>query len=344
MLAFGGPLPMPPEPAPVKKKGEERGEEKNEEKSSVRSAVLGFLASRREKNSTEGTVRAYRDNLEAFEESLRKKGITALDRITEEIATQWIAGADGQYTIRTRIARRSRLAAWFNWAVRRELIRRSPLVHTSVRAPKSHAKTPFSPEEVQRMFALVPAATPLARAAFLTMIYSGMRLIDFVCLRRDSLNFDTRLLTFSPVKSRFRTIITMKLNADACEAIRAADRGDRDFFFLPPGRDYSAALDAVRDEGDFLSALPVRPHTCTNRVRRLLKKYFFTPAGIIKQEPHRLRSTYAVTQIKRGLDVHTVAKLLGHSSIAVTERAYMAVLADHRSRIAEANEGLSYAA
>jgi integrase/recombinase XerD len=303
-------------------------------------AVREFLASRRAIKCAMQTIRDYTYSLEDFAEFMRERGAKTLAQVTKTLVSAWVEGG-GAYTVRTGNVRRSRVSAMFNWAVKNELIRKSPMGERG-RAPRGHARAPFTDDEVTRMLAVLPEVSLQARAMFLVMLYSGMRITDCVFLRRDALNFATRMLTFRTIKSQSRTVITMELHPDACDAIRAADRGGRDFFFLE-NADYSRVLQAVLDEGDFLAALPFRAQAPLQAARITLKD-IFSRAGIQKNErkPHRLCSTFAVKCIRSGIDIFTLKELLGHSSVSITEKSYLAVLKEHRRQIARATAALDF--
>ena len=56
---------------------------------------------------------------------------------------------------------------------------------------------------------------------------------------------------------------------------------------------------------------------------RVFQKVFATAKPAIKGgHPHRFRDTFAVSLLLKGVSIEIVAKLLGHSSIKVTERHY----------------------
>jgi integrase len=60
------------------------------------------------------------------------------------------------------------------------------------------------------------------------------------------------------------------------------------------------------------------------------------PKGI---SVHSLRATFACHLIEKGVDIYTVSKLLGHSSVKVTERHYLALDPKH---VQEAVARLAY--
>jgi len=61
------------------------------------------------------------------------------------------------------------------------------------------------------------------------------------------------------------------------------------------------------------------------KFRRLAKKIDL-PNGI---SLHSLRSTFGSTLINKGVDIYTVSKFLGHSSVKVTEKHYLALDPEH---------------
>jgi integrase len=67
------------------------------------------------------------------------------------------------------------------------------------------------------------------------------------------------------------------------------------------------------------------PDQITMAFRRL-RKAAGLPNGI---SIHSLRATFACHLIEKGVDIYTVSKLLGHSSVKVTERHYLALDPQH---------------
>src|SRR5215472_4287797 len=62
----------------------------------------------------------------------------------------------------------------------------------------------------------------------------------------------------------------------------------------------------------------------------------FARACIQNGHPHRLRDTFAVDLLLRGVSIDQVSLLLGHSSIKVTEQHYLAFVKARRKQLSEA--------
>jgi integrase len=65
-------------------------------------------------------------------------------------------------------------------------------------------------------------------------------------------------------------------------------------------------------------------------------------AGIEGCHPHELRHTAASLMLSRGVPLHIVADVLGHSSIAVTKDVYGHLVAGERRKATDAITGALY--
>lgn len=75
--------------------------------------------------------------------------------------------------------------------------------------------------------------------------------------------------------------------------------------------------------GDYLfsgkSGLPFEVHSFETNFKRYLAR-----AGIEKEyTPHALRNNFAKRCLMNGMDIYTLSRILGHSSVTVTEKAYL---------------------
>ena len=73
-------------------------------------------------------------------------------------------------------------------------------------------------------------------------------------------------------------------------------------------------------------------------VRKFMKKY---ADGINGKHitPHKMRSSAATNMVKSGVDIQTVANILGHQSVTTTQR-YAAVLEENKQKATEALDKL----
>ena len=92
---------------------------------------------------------------------------------------------------------------------------------------------------------------------------------------------------------------------------------------LPP--EVVTVLEAVPNEHPdyvFWDARSAR-ETTVKSWNRVFRKLFSTAKPPVERgHPHRFRDTFAVSLLLKGVSLESVSKLLGHTSIKVTERHY----------------------
>lgn len=132
----------------------------------------------------------------------------------------------------------------------------------------------------------------------LLLRYSGLRMQDAACLERSRLDRDKLYLyqqkTGTPVYCPLPAIVVQQLGA-------VASARDRYFFY-----------DATS-----------QPESMVKSWDRVFKKVGETANPVVPHcHPHRFRDTFAGSLLLKGVSLDGVSKLLGHSSIKITERHY----------------------
>jgi integrase/recombinase XerD len=133
------------------------------------------------------------------------------------------------------------------------------------------------------------------KAFVLLLRWSGLRIRDAVCLRRDALE-ENKLFLYT---QKTGVNVYVPLPAYVVKALAEVKQSNpQHFFWSGSGNPKSAVADWQRS------------------FARLLKI-----AGV-KGKPHMMRDTFAVYLLRRGISLEQVSILLGHSSIRITEKHY----------------------
>jgi integrase/recombinase XerC len=260
------------------------------------------------------TLRAYDGDLRRFVEFLTDY----LDRPEEEIAAADVDVLAVRSFLasmtRAGIGRRSQaralsaLRSLFRFACREGVLSDNPAA--GVRSPKQGSPMPrhLRPGEIESLLEAADGVKPLELRdrAILELLYaSGLRVGELVSLEWRDLNLDDQML-------------------------RVVGKGGKERM-VPFGRHARAALsawlgvwDTVRrgdgglDEPIFLNyrggALSARS------VRRIVDRYVEKAAVAAGVHPHTLRHTFATHLLEGGADLRAIQELLGHSSLATTQR------------------------
>ena len=189
----------------------------------------------------------------------------------------------------------SKLAAALNDAYKKGLITTNPAnrLEDDERAKMQQTERAYLTAEELKALTAAPCPNEQVKAAFLFSCFCGLRWSDIKALTWDKVN-----TTASPWQVETRMLKTQKLIylPLSAEAVK-----------MMPARDAKGPQDLVFSLPSFNS---------TNKdVKTWVKR-----AGIEKYITfHCARHTFATLLISRGVDLYTVSKLLGHSSIKVTQ-------------------------
>ena len=135
---------------------------------------------------------------------------------------------------------------------------------------------------------------------------TGMRLGECLQVTTDALDMDDRtiLLPAENTKGRRTRCVFFSVKTSKClqRWLRYKDRYTSSKFLFPKK-----------------GGLPLDIHSFESAFKRYLGR-----AGIDKAySPHALRNNFAKRCLMNGMDIYTLSRILGHSSVSVTENAYL---------------------
>ena len=260
----------------------------------IREACSIFLDQEaRIRNLRQGTIQGYETVFRSLWRWADGNGQLALEDLDESAVRVWV----GSWTCRPSTTRQrlSQLKVFFRFTVERGWATRSPLA--TLRPPKSNSP-PTMPLKESEMRALLEASKdqPKERALILLMRYSGLPIGDAVTLKKESLAGVE--LTLRRAKSG--ELVTVNLPQAVVAAMTLMGSPSPDYFWWS-------------GKG--------KPVTCAKYWRSRLG-IVAGRAGVAGFRPHRLRDTFSVSLLIRGISIEDVSSLLGHSSIQTTERYY----------------------
>jgi site-specific recombinase XerD len=168
---------------------------------------------------------------------------------------------------------------------------------------------PLEPKEYERLLTqcakeFEPKKAVKVHALIQSMRYSGLAITDTVVLERDRLVWDAKLKLYRIVTSRQKTgtDVSVVLPSDVSAEILAVANGNSKYIFWATGN--GLAQSAV-----------------TNWQHDLRQVFKGAGLYIHDQLSHRLRDTFAVELLKKGVPLEEVARLLGNS-MKVCEKHY----------------------
>jgi integrase/recombinase XerC len=263
-----------------------------------------------EKNASELTVKAYREDLIQAVNYFRSQGLgTAAkpSQVTTRLLRSYTGWLHDQGYAKTTIARRqAAVRSWFRFLRRQGLVEQNPT--EGMRTPRADKKLPhfLAEKAMTQLLAAPPADTlGLRDRAILESLYSaGLRVSELVGLNLADVDLDSAMATVRGKGKRERLAM---FGPQSLEAIKA---------WLQARQELLAGLGRKCD-AVFLNKNGTRLNV--RSVGRLLGKYL-AEAGLDPQaSPHSLRHSFATHLLDHGADIRSVQELLGHRSLGTTQ-------------------------
>ena len=148
------------------------------------------------------------------------------------------------------------------------------------------------------------AVTQLVRAFLQCMRWTGLAIRDTMTLKRSALEYDALKGIYRITTSRIKTGVPVS---------------------VPVSPSVAAELQAVPGEKYFFWSGEGDPQSATSNWGQRYIAPVFKAANIHSDGnmlSHRLRDTFAVDLLEKGIPMEEVSRLLGHRSIRTTERSY----------------------
>jgi integrase/recombinase XerC len=263
-----------------------------------------------ERNSSDLTVKSYREDLDALIEYLDESygSVPSPEQITTLDLRGYVAALGEAGYAKASISRRlASLRSFFRFAQREGLSTGNPA--KPLRNPRRTRKLPhfLSTDEIGILLD-APPATSLAglrdRAMLETTYSVGMRVSELVGMNDGDLDFDERV---ARIRGKGKKERLAPIGSFACRALKR----------------WLASRKLANDVKPGLAA-PVFTNRfgrriTTRSVGRMLEKYLKLSGLDLRTSPHTLRHSFATHLLDQGADIRSVQELLGHKSLATTQ-------------------------
>ncbi|WP_158373100.1 tyrosine recombinase XerC [Cellulosimicrobium cellulans] len=273
---------------------------------------------RAQRGLSENTVRAYLGDLDDLAAYARRHGVPELTGVDIAVLRGWLASMASAERSRATLARRGAAArTFFAWAARTGRVAQDPALRLASARPASHLPTVLDQGSAAALLdtARVRAddgdPVHLRDWAALELLYAtGARVGELCGADVDDLDLATRTIRLTGKGDKQRVVPVGELAVEAVEA------------WLTRGR----PVLATETSGPAL-LLGRRGGRADQRQLRQAVHDVSAAAGVSDVAPHALRHSVATHLLEGGSDLRSVQEVLGHASLATTQR-YTHVTAD----------------
>jgi len=270
-----------------------------------------FLQDKKNQGITEKVIGKYNRELARLKSFSEQKHVYVVQGITRELLTSFCATWPALYpSSYTRAKVRERVRSFLRYCFEAQWIARIPaLPKIKIDEPPT---LPLTADEYKRLLDAVygtvanPDQRSRVRALLQLMRWSGLAIRDALTLKRAELQHDKVKDLYRIVTARQKTgtHVSVPIPAEVAADLRTVANGNPEYIFWSGNGEEESAT-------------------------KNWSKYYIAPCFKAAKIPndghmmsHRLRDTFAVDLLEKGVPLEEVSKLLGHESIKTTERHY----------------------
>lgn len=287
-------------------------------------AIKLFIKDKKVQGVTDGVISKYTLEMERLKEYCERERVYTAQGITRELLTEFCATWEGFYpSTTTRSKVRERLAAFLRYCYEAKWLERIP------KLPKIKVDEvptlPLVNDEYPRLLDALYATNPRRwdgkkstqglTEKMRTRIHALLQLMRWSGLAiRDALSLPKTNLMWEDVRQTYRVITSRQKTGTDVSVL------------LPP--DVSAELKPLVDAHSVYVLFAETDLNFSELAKTYTNRYFrpaFEAANIPCEGhmvSHRLRDTFAVDLLEKGVPLEEVSKILGHTSIKTTEKHY----------------------
>lgn len=274
----------------------------------MRNEIGQFLAFLKyEKNASPHTIACYKRDLLQLAGYLEERKVV-LRGIDNVILRGFLAKLQENKNKKSTVARKlAAIRSFFQFCIRKKWLEDNPAKIVATPKQEKHVPSFLSEDEMAQFLDLPQTTQPLdlRDKTVLELLYAtGMRVSELAGLNLDDLSFSERLVRVRG-KGKKERLIPFGRKAEDSLVFYIRSRPQ-----INKGKIEAEAL-FLNYRGKRLSS---------RSVERIVDKYIRFTAVQRKISPHSLRHSFASHLLSRGADLRVIQELLGHESLATTQK------------------------
>jgi site-specific recombinase XerD len=269
----------------------------------VRNFINGFLVERKSRGLSKWTLKYYSNELRYFSQYLDEVGLVTLEELNSDEIRHYLIGLSERRNQGGIHSAYRAIKAWLNWVWDEfEIEGRNPISRVSIPSGKNQPLPGISITEVKMLIdSCTTKMTVRDKALLMFLVDTGARRAEVVSLNIEDVDFIIGTVHIKHGKGdKFRIVY---LGRKSRKALRKYVNSRK--INLTPNSPLFTTGEGTR--------------LTYSGLREIIRRRSVA-AGIKEPGLHDFRRCFAVQMLRGGCDLVTLSRLLGHSSLMVTQR------------------------
>lgn len=253
------------------------------------------------RNYSEKTIKSYRNANLRFIDYLSNEEISDIEDITPMQIKLYIHSIQGKPSYVN--ATIKRLRAWFTWLMEEELIDTNPMKKVKLLRENKTIINTFSDEEAKAMIDAYDGNDILSvrnKTIIATLFGTGIRCSELLELKLEDIKVDYLLIRNTKNKRDRVVPLHSQLRKQLNRYLRARKGFNSEYIFMSKN-DLQLTVEAIERVVERCGVIAkVNPN--------------------IRCSPHTLRHFFCQHQLRNGINIYSLSRVMGHSNIAITNR------------------------
>lgn len=200
----------------------------------------------------------------------------------------------------------------FETAIENDLCYKNPaksVTYTSNRV--KNQKRVYSDEEIEKVEQFAEGRMP----EVILLLETGLRRGELLGLQWEDIDFENKTITVRRAVADSKSGV--KVNKPKWDSYRTnplSNKAINTLYSLIPGTGYIFPTN---------DGLPKSPNTWSQKLKRFMDNLNSYDESLAKLTAHELRHTYGTMLRRRGVDIYTIQKIMGHRDIKMTSEIYV---------------------
>lgn len=255
------------------------------------------------------TAKAYRQDLQKFEEFLKESGDGALVNVRLYDVRLFLGYLDEQKMARSTISRiLSSLRGFYSHLIREKIMEENPVLGITYKRKSLRLPKHLYEEELGQLLEAARGDTPLdyRNMALMELLYAtGIRISECRNIKLEDLDFQLGIVLVTGKGNKDRYVPFGHFAQNAIQE------------YLRKGR--LPLMEEHHKEHPYLFVNHLGDPLSARGMEYVLKQVKKKSGLTIDLHPHMLRHTFATDMLNEGADMRTVQELLGHASLSSTQ-------------------------